>query len=93
MGLSEFYYYWFEFWKTQLQRFAITTTQPNLSKQIFEKLKVVKPNIEEQKAIVGILSSTDDKIENEIKYMKKIKIIKKGLMQNLLTGKKRVKIN
>ncbi|HDZ17280.1 hypothetical protein LCGC14_0290440 [marine sediment metagenome] len=93
LGLPEFYYYWFEYWKNQLQRYAITTTQPNLSKQIFEKLKVVKPNIEEQNVITEILSSTDDIIEKEIIYMKNLKIIKKGLMQDLLTGKKRVQIN
>lgn len=54
-------------------------------------IKVPKP--EEQNRISFILKNVDDKIENEIEYVLKLKDIKKGLMQHLLTGKKRIPIN
>lgn len=46
----------------------------------------------EQKRIADILTSADNKIGNEEKYLDKLIKIKKGLMQDLLTGKVRVKV-
>lgn len=51
------------------------------------------PNINEQKIISEIFLNIDKRIDNEKKFEKKLKKIKKGLMQDLLTGKKRVKVN
>ncbi len=51
------------------------------------------PSMKEQEKIIDILSSIDKKIQNEIDYKQKLQEIKKGLMQDLLTGKKRVKVD
>src|SRR5690606_28825678 len=55
------------------------------------KMMIAVPiSMDEQKKIVEILVSWDSKIENEHKRLIHQKNIKKGLMQNLLTGKIRV---
>lgn len=59
----------------------------------FKKLKLILPSLEEQKRVSNIFSSADleiDQLENKLKYTREQK---KGLMQQLLTGKKRVKID
>lgn len=56
------------------------------------KLKIVLPTLEEQKAIAQVLQAAD----TEIKLLKtktdKLRDKKKGLMQQLLTGRVRLKI-
>jgi len=50
------------------------------------------PPLEEQKKIAEILSTVDKKLELERKRKEKLERIKKGLMNDLLTGKRRVKV-
>lgn len=60
--------------------------------QDIKKLKFPFPNdSQEQIQIANILSSIDDKIQSENEYHFKLQKIKTGLMQDLLTGKVRVK--
>ena len=55
------------------------------------KVKVVIPkSIEEQTRIAQILSDMDTEIEALEKKLEKYKMIKQGMMQNLLTGKIRL---
>jgi restriction endonuclease S subunit len=46
--------------------------------------------LKEQKAMVERLNSIDKLIEKEKQYVEKLKLKKKGLMQDLLTGKVKV---
>ena len=58
----------------------------------FSKIKVPVPSIKEQNAISNFFLVVDKEIEllqNKLNYLKEQK---KGLMQLLLTGKKRLKI-
>lgn len=48
------------------------------------------PTLEEQKAIAEVLSDTDEYIESLDKLIAKKEAIKKGAMQELLTGKRRL---
>ncbi len=48
---------------------------------------------EEQNAIATMLLSADEEIAKHNEHMESLKIQKRGLMQQLLTGKKRVKID
>ena len=59
----------------------------------FLKLKIPVPPIEEQKEVVRLLNAADKEIELQKMKIEAIKQQKKGLMQQLLTGKKRLKIN
>lgn len=58
----------------------------------FSKIKFVVPSLQEQTAIANILSSCDEEIRLAQDKLAAMKEQKKGLMQVLLTGKKRVKI-
>jgi len=63
-----------------------------LSKKDFIKLKVKAPALDEQKAIGRILKSTNLEIEWYQDLLEEQQQQKKGLMQKLLTGEKRVKL-
>lgn len=64
-----------------------------LSKKDFLKIKVNIPTIEEQQKIASVLNAADKKIELLSDKLEALKNQKKGLMQKLLTGGIRVKIN
>ncbi len=57
----------------------------------FLKLQVPLPSFEEQNCIAKVLQSADDELQLLKKKLEQLKEQKKGLMQVLLTGKKRLK--
>ena len=59
----------------------------------FGEIKLDIPSYREQKAIAQILNTADKEIELLEKELEYLKEQKRGLMQNLLTGKVRVKIS
>lgn len=65
--------------------------QGNLSAEIVKSLKLLFPPLPEQEKIAGILGTWDDGIEKLSALIEKKKIQKKALMQQLLTGKHRLK--
>jgi type I restriction enzyme S subunit len=72
---------------------ALTTgsTFPNIDSQSLKRIKVSLPSLPEQKAIAHILSLMDTAINKNNLLIAKKELQKKWLMQNLLTGKKRLK--
>ena len=67
-------------------------TRYNLSKNQLMKLILKLPTIAEQKKIAEVLTLSDQEIETLQKKLDCLKQEKKALMQQLLTGKKRVKV-
>lgn len=63
---------------------------PIVNKSTFENFKVICPSIYEQKEISKLLSLWDKAIEKQTELIEKLKLRKRGLMQQLLTGKKRI---
>ncbi|MCG8806769.1 restriction endonuclease subunit S [Tenacibaculum finnmarkense] len=63
-----------------------------MSKKHFPQLVVKVPKYEEQVAIANVLDKVDEEINIASKHLESLKNQKKGLMQQLLTGKKRVKL-
>lgn len=72
---------------------ATGSTRFTVSLPVFENLEVSIPPLLEQKKIVSILSSIDKDIETKYRKLQEIQSLKKALMQDLLTGKVRVKAN
>lgn len=65
----------------------------NISSNDFFGIRIVVPPFEEQKKIAGVLGGMDEQIALLKKYLEKLKEQKKGLMQKLLTGEIRVKVD
>lgn len=80
--------------KNQFYNFSTGDGRNNLNLKDFIKTKVIVPDtIEEQQKIAEILSSVDDQVHIYKKEKEKYEELKKGLMQQLLTGKIRVKVD
>ncbi len=89
---SEFLYYTLKFKAKILKLWAGTTTTPIIKKSLFEKFTIPLPPLPEQKKIAEILMTVDRKLE--LLRQKKVHLerIKKGLMNDLLTGRRRLKV-
>ncbi|PMB76226.1 MAG: restriction endonuclease subunit S [Fervidicoccus fontis] len=76
-----------------LSRFATKTTHPIITQTFLNTFPIQLPPLSEQQQIASILSAVDKKLEVERKRKEKLEQIKKALMDLLLTGKIRVKVN
>lgn len=81
----------FVFEAMQLLQFTVGGHQRHWI-SIFSNLVIPLPNLKEQQKIAEVLSLADQEIENLQKKLDCLKQEKKALMQQLLTGKKRVKV-
>lgn len=88
----KFIYYLLSFNLKELLRKSSGSTFLELSKKDFENIELFCPSIKEQQKIAEILSVVDQEIETLQKKLDCLKQEKKALMQQLLTGKKRVKV-
>jgi type I restriction enzyme S subunit len=66
------------------------TTFQEITKSNLKNILIPLPPLSEQKRIAEILTQIDQAIEKEEKYKQKLERLKKGLMEDLLTGKVRV---
>ncbi len=85
--------------KTELYRhiFEVNTSasvdrRGSLRWNQFAGIKIPVPSIPEQQKIASFFAVTDKEIENHQKQLTALKQQKKALMQQLLTGKKRVRV-
>ena len=70
---------------------AGTTTIPDLKHRDFYSIPIFFPkDLKEQNEITKIISSSENVIQDYTIELNKLKSIKTGLMQDLLSGKKRV---
>lgn len=93
---NRIHYKYLYFWIIQnrglLMRFSQGSTFLELYRTAFKKLPIPLPPLPEQQKIVSILTEADKKIEKEEQYKSELEQLKRGLMQQLLTGQKRVRI-
>lgn len=90
----------FDFWmhllrgrviEKYIRKFKVGSAQPHITKKSFQQLKVSIPSSsKEQQKISNILNEFDNKIRNEEENLLYLDSLKRGLMQQLLTGKVRV---
>lgn len=71
--------------------YAKTGTMTTIDQKSISKLNVLLPPLQEQKKIAQILSTWDKAISTTEKLLKNSQQQKKALMQQLITGKKRLK--
>jgi len=76
--------------KAKLLKIADTSTIPQINNKHINPYKIPLPPLKEQKKIAEILSQWDEAIETTQNLIEKLKLRKKGLMQELLSGKKRL---
>lgn len=80
--------YKLEYWN--LNRFSESSAQPGLSVKKLARQKLTIPPLPEQQKIAEIISTWDKAIEKQSRLIEKLELRKKGLMQQLLTAKKRL---
>lgn len=83
-------YHYLQSQKKVFERIAMGSTIKTIGLDFFKKYLVPLPSIPEQEKIAGTLSVVDEKISINKQLKKKLTLLKKGLMQDLLSGKKRV---
>lgn len=89
--LDKFLFYWFKSKKEFIERLGSGSTVSGIQQNELKAIKFLLPPISDQKRIVSVLETLElviEKLANKIKVKKNIK---KGLMQNILTGKIRLR--
>lgn len=89
---NPYFLYWYLSNAKMIESLGSGTTVKGIRVEQLTKIKIVIPPMEEQRKIAEILSSIDEEIDGYQKEKAKYEELKKGLMQQLLTGKKRVKV-
>ncbi|MGZ0879603.1 restriction endonuclease subunit S [Priestia megaterium] len=83
LACPKYIYYLFQ--TINWYRYNEATGVPSLSASNISNIDFLCPPLKEQQKIVEILSTLDEKIENTERIIEKMKKLKKGLMQQLLT--------
>ena len=78
------------FYEQWVSIMSVRSGQPGINSKEYGLLPLSLPPLEEQNKITKILSQWDEAIETNQKLIEQLKLRKKGLMQDLLSGKKRL---
>ncbi|WP_409250052.1 restriction endonuclease subunit S [Enterobacter hormaechei] len=90
---QSFLYQWFLWFEPKWCYLSQGSIFESINSDDIKTLKLSVPNFEEQQKIATVLSAADDEIATLEKKLACLKDEKKALMQQLLTGKRRVKID
>jgi type I restriction enzyme S subunit len=91
MANNLFYFYYFQSIKSRLENLGKGSTFKAITKKDLEELRIVYPPLNEQKGIADILLMVDRGIEIVDKTVAKLERIKRALLNELLTGRIRVR--
>ena len=83
-------YNWLQFNKQEFERQAVGSTIKTIGLPFFKRLKIAAPPYPEQQKIAKILTTWDKAIDTTERLIDNSRQQKKALMQQLLTGKKRL---
>jgi len=81
-----------KFAKDEVKRIEIKGTRKRVSLTEYKKIRLPLPTHKEQKIIANILNSFDKQLEATENELIRLEKVKRGLMQDLLTGTVRVKV-
>ena len=90
---QSFLYQWFLWFEPKWCYLSQGSTFESINSDDIKTLKLSVPNFEEQQKIAAVLSAADVEISTLEKKLACLKNEKKALMQQLLTGKRRVKVD
>jgi len=88
----DFLFYLLKNYRKKLELLSSGSTFKAINKSDLEKISIPVPPLEEQKEIAKILSKVDEKLKILSEKKKHQLSLKQGLMNDLLTGKRRVKL-
>lgn len=88
-GNDNFFLYYLNFFKTKLTKYSTGTSQLVLSFKALKSATFNLPSLEEQNVIAEILNTANQEVKQYQQKLEALKLQKKGLMQQLLTGKVR----
>lgn len=89
--LMDFWQYYLNF--LDLNSLAFVGAQPVITGGLINKVVVKEIPEDEQILIAERLKGIDNKLQTEQTYLQKMQSLKKGLMEDLLSGKKQVKVS
>lgn len=87
---SDFLYFQLAYRKAEVQSLGQQGTQSNLNKRIVQSFDLPLPAVEEQRAIAEALNAMDAEIEALVARRDKARLVKRGMAQDLLTGRTRL---
>lgn len=87
---SDFMYYSLSNISNKIKASASEQAVPIINKSTFGLIELLVPELDEQRAIAQILSDMDQEIQGLREKLEKYKAVKKGMMQELLTGRVRL---
>ena len=90
---QSFLYQWFLWFEPKWCYLSQGSTFESINSDDIKTLKLSVPNFEEQQKIAAVLSAADVEISTLEKKLACLRDEKKALMQQLLTGKRRVKVD
>ncbi|NOI51557.1 restriction endonuclease subunit S [Vibrio crassostreae] len=91
-SFGKFLYYYIGYYRHYFLAQAVGSTVKSLRLPMFQKMPISLPVIEEQQKIASVLTAADKEITVLETKLAHFKQEKKALMQQLLTGKRRVKV-
>lgn len=80
------------YFERQIDKYVVGSNYPAINSADLKILLVKTPKKLEQTEIAKRILSIDNKLQSEQTYLQKLQQIKKGLMEDLLSGRKRVKV-
>lgn len=89
-SIPDFVYWYLVNNKNRLKALAQGSTIKGILREGLRNLKLPLPFLAEQKKIAAILSTTDKRLQLLREKKERLKKVKRGLMNDLLTGKKRI---
>jgi len=92
-SVGKFIFYYIGYFRHYFLAQAVGSTVKSLRLPMFQKMPINLPSFEEQQRIASVLTNADKEIALLEQQLTDLKQEKKALMQQLLTGKRRVKID
>jgi type I restriction enzyme S subunit len=92
-ALNDFLFYLLRQFNHKITEISHGAIFDTITRDTFDYIELPFPNLHEQRKIADLLGKMDNQIDHLKKHLEKLKQQKKGLMQKLLTGEIRVKVD